>query len=345
MNDRTMIKVRCDKELLYIRTISWQKKSPHRFAILRSELQKLEQEPNKRVLTSDCGSFASLRLTKGPDGTQILEIRFTWLQEDGNDKVHGWKEDVRIPYEPFRAFSGAGEDMDGAEWRQLSIPELVTRRYEFRCRKNLHEVTGCRLLRHKLGKILEQHFQWRGTEKIVLYDDSQPYSFFFEEYTPYGRGICGAVILHGIEDIAKALFVIILLRVWQFGSAMVIFLAALKGVSQDLYEAASIDGAGKWTQFFKITVPIITPVIFYNLITQLCQAFQEFNAPYLVTKGGPNGATTLISMLIYNNAFLRHKMGMASAQAWVLFVIVMTFTAVAFISQKKWVYYSDEDGR
>ena len=94
--------------------------------------------------------------------------------------------------------------MDGAEWRQLAIPELVTRRYEFRCRKNLQEVTGCRLLRHKLGKILEQHFQWRGTEKIVLYDDSQPYSFFFEEYTPYGRGICGAVILHGIEDIAKA---------------------------------------------------------------------------------------------------------------------------------------------
>ena len=80
----------------------------------------------------------------------------------------------------------------------------------------------------------------------------------------------------------SALFVIVLLRVWQFGSAMVIFLAALKGVSEDLYEAASIDGAGKWTQFFKITVPLITPVIFYNLITQLCQAFQEFNAPFLV---------------------------------------------------------------
>ena len=77
-----------------------------------------------------------------------------------------------------------------------------------------------------------------------------------------------------------ALAVIVLLRVWQFGSAMVIFLAALKGVSQDLYEAASIDGAGKWTQFFKITVPLITPVIFYNLITQLCQAFQEFNGPF-----------------------------------------------------------------
>lgn len=143
----------------------------------------------------------------------------------------------------------------------------------------------------------------------------------------------------------SALFVIILLRVWQFGSAMVIFLAALKGVSQDLYEAASIDGASKWTQFFQITVPIITPVIFYNLITQLCQAFQEFNGPYLVTKGGPNGATTLISMLIYNNAFLRHKMGMASAQAWILFVITSVFTLIAFASQKKWVYYADEDGR
>lgn len=139
-----------------------------------------------------------------------------------------------------------------------------------------------------------------------------------------------------------ALMVIVLLRVWQFGSAMVIFLAALKGVPKDLYEAAAIDGAGRCTQFFRITIPIITPVIFYNLITQLCQAFQEFNGPFLVTKGGPNGGTTLISILIYNNAFLRHKMGMASAQAWVLFLVIMTFTAAAFISQKKWVYYSDE---
>lgn len=165
-------------------------------------------------------------------------------------------------------------------------------------------------------------------------------------------GLVNAVLsVFGLEKInwmasgTGALFVIVLLRVWQFGSAMVIFLAALKGVSEDLYEAASIDGAGKWIQFFHITVPIITPIIFYNLITQLCQAFQEFNGPFLVTKGGPNGDTTLISLLIYNNAFLRHKMGMASAQAWVLFIIVATLTAVAFISQKKWVYYSDEDGR
>lgn len=142
-----------------------------------------------------------------------------------------------------------------------------------------------------------------------------------------------------------ALFIICLLRVWQFGSAMVIFLAALKGVSGDLYEAAAIDGAGKWTIFYKITVPMITPVIFYNLITQLCTAFQEFNGPFIITKGGPNGATTLVSLLVYNQAFKKYNMGMASAQAWLLFIVVAFFSAIAFLSQKKWVYYSDKEGR
>lgn len=204
MSDRTMIKVRCDKELLYIRTISWEKKSPHRFAILRSELQKLEQEPNKRVLTSDCGSFASLRLTKGPDSKQMLEIRFTWLQESGNGKVYGWKEDVRLPYAPFHAFAEARENMDGMEWRQLSIPELVTRCYEFRSRKNLHEVALRPVLRRKLGKVLDRHLQWKGTEKIIVYDDGQPFSFFFQEYTLDGSGICGGIILHSAGDLQKA---------------------------------------------------------------------------------------------------------------------------------------------
>ena len=145
-----------------------------------------------------------------------------------------------------------------------------------------------------------------------------------------------------LSDPSYSLFIISLLRVWQFGSAMVIFLAALKGVPQDLYEAAAIDGAGKWRQFFKITVPIITPVIFYNLVTQLCQAFQEFNGPYIITKGGPRNSTTLISLLVYNNAFERYEMGMASAMAWLMFLIVMTFTIIAFLSQKYWVYYDDE---
>lgn len=148
-----------------------------------------------------------------------------------------------------------------------------------------------------------------------------------------------------LGDPGGAFFVIVLLRIWQFGSPMVIFLAALKGVSADLYEAAAIDGAGKWRQFFNITVPLITPVIFYNFVTQLCHKFQEFNGPFIITRGGPLRSTTLVSLLVYNNAFKNYEMGMASAIAWLLFLIIMTFTIIAFISQKYWVYYSDEDGR
>ena len=156
------------------------------------------------LLTSDCGSFASLRLTKEPDSKQMLEISFTWLQESGNGKVYGWKEDVRLPYAPFHAFAEARENMDGTEWRQFSIPELVTRCYEFRSRKNLHEVALRPVLRRKLGKVLDRHLQWKGTEKIIVYDDGQPFSFFFQEYTLDGSGICGGIILHSAGDLQKA---------------------------------------------------------------------------------------------------------------------------------------------
>ncbi len=155
----------------------------------------------------------------------------------------------------------------------------------------------------------------------------------------------GADPFNWLGDPGGAFFVIVLLRIWQFGSPMVIFLAALKGVSADLYEAASIDGAGKWRQFFKITVPLITPVIFYNFVTQLCHKFQEFNGPFIITRGGPLRSTTLVSLLVYNNAFKSYEMGMASAIAWLLFLIITTFTIIAFVSQKYWVYYGDEDGR
>ena len=148
-----------------------------------------------------------------------------------------------------------------------------------------------------------------------------------------------------LADKNWALFIICLLRVWQFGSAMVLFLAALKGVPEDLYEAASIDGATKARQFISITIPLISPVIFYNLVTQLVQAFQEFNGPYIITQGGPRNATTLISLIVYNTAFKDYKVGMSSAMAWVMFVIVMVLTLISFASQKKWVYYSDDDGR
>ena len=140
-----------------------------------------------------------------------------------------------------------------------------------------------------------------------------------------------------------ATFVIAFASVWaSIGFNMILYIGGINSISNDLYEAATIDGAGKWRQFFSITVPMITPIIFYNLVTQICQAFQEFNGPYIITNGGPRGSTTLISLLVYNYAFKSYDMGMASALAWIMFIIVCILTIIAFTSQKKWVYYSDE---
>ena len=135
MNDRTLVKLRCNKEMLDIRTVSWTRKSPYSFSILRSELQQLEQRPQNRLISGDCGSFAVLRLTQRPGDMKMLEIRFTWLQEIGAGKVHGWQENIRLPYEPFHVFVENGEDMDGAEWHHLSVPEMLMPRYEFHSRK------------------------------------------------------------------------------------------------------------------------------------------------------------------------------------------------------------------
>ncbi|MFN3662252.1 carbohydrate ABC transporter permease [Yoonia sp.] len=143
-------------------------------------------------------------------------------------------------------------------------------------------------------------------------------------------------------DPVNALFTLTLLRTWQFGSAMVIFLAALQAVDKSLYEAAAIDGANKWHSFWHITMPLITPVIFFNLIMQMVQAFQEFNGPYVITGGGPLRSTYLLPLYIYDEAFKNFNMGYASAIAWVLFVIIMVLTLVAFWSSKKWVYYAGD---
>ena len=202
MNDRTLVKVDCGKELLDIRTISAARKSPQRFAVLRDELRSLEER--KYLITTDMGSFAVLRLSDGPDKTQMLEIKFTWVREACDSMVSGWTEEVRLPYARFHQFMEAGEEMDGVKWCQLSIPETVTRRLEFRSSRVLHEVAQRPVLRHKLGKLLSQHFQWKRCEKIVIYDESLPFSFFFEEYTARGLGICGVIILHGTENLQTA---------------------------------------------------------------------------------------------------------------------------------------------
>lgn len=138
-----------------------------------------------------------------------------------------------------------------------------------------------------------------------------------------------------------ALLTMGLLVVWQFGSSMVLFLAALKNVPAELCEAARVDGAGKIRTFFTITLPLLTPTIFFNLIMQMINAFKEFNAPFLITKGGPLNTTYLYGMMVYENAFQHSKMGYASAQSWILFLIILSFTAVTFKSSPYWTFYED----
>ncbi|WP_316858220.1 sugar ABC transporter permease [uncultured Cohaesibacter sp.] len=152
----------------------------------------------------------------------------------------------------------------------------------------------------------------------------------------------GFEAINWFGDPLNALFTITLLRCWQFGSAMVIFLAALQGVDKSLYEAAAVDNANPWQIFRHITLPLITPVIFFNLIMQSVQAFQEFNGPYIITNGGPLKSTYLLPLYIYDKAFQNFEMGYASAIAWVLFTMIMILTVVAFWSSKKWVYYAGD---
>lgn len=138
-----------------------------------------------------------------------------------------------------------------------------------------------------------------------------------------------------------ALYTVSMLSVWQFGSSMVIFFAALKQIPASCYEAAMIDGAGRVKTFFKITIPLISPIILFNLVMQTIMAFQQFTAPYLITEGGPINSTYLYGLLLYDNTFKYLKMGYSSALSWILFVIILLITVVIFQSSKYWTYYDD----
>jgi oligogalacturonide transport system permease protein len=143
----------------------------------------------------------------------------------------------------------------------------------------------------------------------------------------------------GSPDIA--LFTLSLLAVWQFGSSMVIFLAGLKQVPYELYEAGRVDGASRVRMFFKITMPLITPIIFFNVVMQLVNAFQDFTGAFVITNGGPMNSTYLFALKLYDEGFKFYKMGYASALSWILFVIILIVTALVFKSSQYWTYYED----
>ncbi len=138
-----------------------------------------------------------------------------------------------------------------------------------------------------------------------------------------------------------ALKTICLLEIWQFGSSMVMFLAALKNVPKELYESASMDGAGKVACFLKITIPQITPIIFFNMIMQTIQALQNFTSAFVITEGGPLKSTYVLGMKLYKEGFSYFKMGYASAISWIIFIVIMVVTLLLFKSSSGWVYYDD----
>ncbi|MCB6346092.1 sugar ABC transporter permease [Enterocloster lavalensis] len=157
-------------------------------------------------------------------------------------------------------------------------------------------------------------------------------------------GLLGLGPVNWLTDANLALITLSLLQVWQFGSAMVIFLAALKGIPAELYEAASIDGSGKWNQFLHITLPQISSVVFFNLIMQSIQALQNFTSAFVITGGGPMKRTYIIGMKLYDDAFRFYKVGYACAESWILFLVILALTLLVFKSSDAWVYYADEGG-
>lgn len=165
-----------------------------------------------------------------------------------------------------------------------------------------------------------------------------------------GDGLLNQLLLHvGIQapdwvsNPKYALYSIVMLSVWQFGSSMIIFLAGLKQIPVELYEASGVDGAKPARQFFSITIPILTPVIFFNLVMQLISSFQSFTQAYVISNGtgGPINATLMYSLYLYKKGFSFFQMGYASAMAWVLLVIIGIMTVFVFKTSQSWVHYED----
>ncbi|MFC8304459.1 carbohydrate ABC transporter permease [Specibacter sp. NPDC057265] len=146
-----------------------------------------------------------------------------------------------------------------------------------------------------------------------------------------------------ISDPNTALGSIILLHVWTFGAPMIIFLAGLRQIPAMYYEAAEVDGATAWQKFLNITIPLLSPIIFFNLVLQIIGAFQSFTQAFIVSggSGGPSDSTMFFTLYLYQKGFGQFDMGYASAMAWVLLVIIGVFTAINFVASKYWVFYDD----
>lgn len=141
-----------------------------------------------------------------------------------------------------------------------------------------------------------------------------------------------------LGNVDTAIWTLILLAVWQFGSSMLIFLSALKQIPQTLYEAARVDGARGPQQFFRITLPLLTPTIFFNLVMQMINGFLAFSQSYIITQGKPMNSTLFYVVYMYQQGFEYYKAGYASALAWIMLLIIGGFTGILFLTKRFWVY-------
>ncbi|QAY65387.1 carbohydrate ABC transporter permease [Paenibacillus protaetiae] len=158
-------------------------------------------------------------------------------------------------------------------------------------------------------------------------------------------GLFGVQGTGWISNPSTALWSLIVLTIWQFGSSMVIFLAGLKQIPKDLYEASSVDGANRIVQFFRITLPMLSPTIYFNFIMGVIGAFQMFTSAYVITNGGPMNSTLVYAVYLYERAFSRYQLGYASALAWIMLIMIAVVAGLIALSSKYWVFYETDTGR
>ena len=155
----------------------------------------------------------------------------------------------------------------------------------------------------------------------------------------YLLSLVGIPAVPWLRSPTAALWAVVLSTIWGQGSMMLIFLSGLKAIPEQVIEAATIDGAGGLSRFFRITLPLLSPTIVYNVIMAIIASFQQLTVVMNLTNGGPLKSTYLYSLFVYENAFRRFQLGYAAASAWVMFVIILILTAVVMTISKKWTYY------
>ncbi len=146
-----------------------------------------------------------------------------------------------------------------------------------------------------------------------------------------------------LRNPSTALYALIVMGLWGIGQTIIIYLSGLQSVGEELHEAAMIDGANAFQRFFKITIPMISPTIFFNMVMAIIGNFQYFTQAYVMTEGGPLNSTLFYNLYLYTKAYKEYKMGYAAALAWIMFIIIMVFTLITVKSSSFWVYYQNDD--